>query len=220
MARSILIALVLLCVVGCKRSSDTGAAPTSVATAATDFDLRHATLIEGRGIDPLILGTTTVSQAKAVLGASAGEAILSGNGAELDAPPLRLKFANVAGATEPVLQGIVGFRKRGGFEGKTGRGIGFLASAQQMQAVYGEPQAEWVRTFESVYYYTSGVLFLGEHPSSVQGYEGPPPEPESSVITGIEVTLPFEVLEAAQRTAVGQRVVTGPPKTTLAISVF
>lgn len=183
-------------------------------------NLKGATLQEGRGIESLVLGTTTLSQAVKTLGGAAGEPSTSSTDAQLEALPLRLQFAAAEGGGEPVLETIYTSRTENktmpNWEGKTSRGIGLLDSVEKMHTAYGEPDAEWRQSWARVYYYKSGVLFSVEHPSRVRGYEGPPPTPTSGVITSLAVTLPFEVLEPAKEAMhSGQLSVTGPPKTSL-----
>lgn len=186
----------------------------------------HAKLIEGRGLEPgLILGTTTLSQARGVLGDAAGETSTAGPETAVTAGPLRLVFAPPEAGGEAVLYAIRTARipnpQYPQWRGRSGRGIGFLDSEEKVRAAYGAPAAEWHRSFGGrALYYTTGVLLVLEHPSNITSYEGPPPAPTSGNVTEMWFTVPFEVVEAPQAVSSGQRFVTTPPRTTLRISPF
>lgn len=189
--------------------------------SAIDTD---ATLVEGRGIEPhLILGTTTLTQAKSVIGETTSQPSTSGQATEWDIGAYRLHFFSPNGGTEPVLHAITGMRRNNpqmpNFSGETGRGIGFLDSDEEMRAAYGPPAAEWIQTGGRVFYYPDGAVFYAEHPSSITGYDGPPPTPTGLNITRITVTVPFQILEAPEAARSGQLNVTSPPKTSLPVSV-
>jgi hypothetical protein len=186
-------------------------------------DIERAELTEGKGAGPLVVGSTTWSQAAELLGKEIGEPEPTGGVAEFEASSLRLQFLVPEGGGEPVLYAIVALRRSNpdmpNHEGKTSRGIGFLSSTDEVHAAYGEPAAEWIRTFDRILYYTNGVIFTTEHPSKITGYDGAPPGPATLAVTAITITPPFEVLEASQAASgQGQLSVTGPPKTTLRIS--
>lgn len=66
---------------------------------------------------------------------------------------------------------------------------------------------------------TDGAVFYAEHPSKITGYDGPPPTPAGLNITRITVTAPFQILEAPEAAQSGQLTVTGPPRTSLPVSV-
>lgn len=183
-----------------------------------------ATLVEGRGIEPaLIVGTTTLSHAKAAIGETESQPSTSGQETVWDVGAYWLHFASPEGGGEPVLHAITGMRRHNpqmpNFEGRTGRGIGFLASDEEMRAAYGPPAAEWIQTDGRIFYYTEGIVFHAQHPSAITGYEGPPPTPTGVNITRISVTVPFEMLESPEAVRSGQLNVTGPPKTSLRVSV-
>ena len=90
-----------------------------------------------------------------------------------------------------------------------------------MRAAYGQPAAEWHRSFGGrALYYTNGIVVVVEHPTKITGYEGPPPTPTSANVTELWITGPFQVLEHPQRVGEQQLVITTPPRTTLRISTF
>lgn len=185
-------------------------------------DLTRAELTEGKGAGPLVVGSTTWSQAAELLDKELGAPEPTGSVAEFEASSLRLQFLVPEGGGEPVLHAIVALRRSNpnmpNHEGKTSRGIGFLSSTEEIHAAYGEPAAEWVRVSDRMLYYTDGVVFTVEHPSRITGYDGAPPGPETLAVTAIAITPPFEVLKAPQAAmGSGQLYVTGPPETTLRI---
>lgn len=203
-----------------------GAAAVMVNCGDGTADLTHASLVEGRGVEPgLVLNATTLAQARAQLGNAAGEASTSGPETELTAGPFRLVFVAAEAGGEPVLQAIRAARvpnpQYPQWKGRTGRGVGFLDAEGEVRAAYGAPAAEWHRSFGGrALYYTSGIVLVVEHPSKITGYQGPPPSPRSGHVTEVWITVPFQIVEAPQRVPSGQLLVTTPPRTTLRISPF
>ena len=160
-----------------------------------------------------------------MLAEDAGETTTAGPETAVTAGPLRLIFAAPEAGGEAVLYAIRTARipnpQYPQWKGRSSRGIGFLDSEEKVRAAYGPPAAEWHRSFGGrALYYTSGVVFVLEHPSKITGYEGPPPSPTSGHVTEMWVTVPFQVVEAPQAVSPGQLLVTTPPRTTLRISPF
>src|SRR5688572_20794129 len=134
-------------------------------------DFENATLVEGRGVEPdLVFGTTTLSAAKSTLGESASEPSTAGPETTVEAGPYRLIFVAPDGGGDPVLQGIRTARipnpNYPKWTGKTSGGITFLDNEEKVRATYGQPAAEWHRSFGGrALYYTNGVILILEHPS-------------------------------------------------------
>lgn len=182
-----------------------------------------ATLVEGRGIEPgLILGTTTLAEAQALVGRTEYPPSSPSPTVEWDIGPYRLDFSPDQNDVQ-VLRAITGMRRFNprwaNFEGKTKRGIGFLDSDARMRETYGHPDAESFQTGARVFYYKEGVVFVAEHPSSITDYVGPEPTPDGLNITRITITEPFEILEPPTPVRSGQLFLTVPPVTTLRVPV-
>jgi hypothetical protein len=186
----------------------------------------EATLIEGRGLEAgLVVGATTLSQARGFLGKAAGETSTSGDETVMTAGPFRLIFLPPETGGEAVLHAIRTARVANPqfprWKGRSSRGIGFLDPEEKVRAAYGPPAVEWRRSFGgTAFYYTTGLVLVLEHPSSITGYEGPPPSPTSANVTEMWITVPFQIAEAGQTVQSGQLVVTTPPRTTLRIAPF
>lgn len=187
--------------------------------------LETATLVEGRGVEPdLIVGSTTLAQARSALGKSAREPSTTGNETEVVAGPLQLKFVTPDGGGDPVLQAIRTSRipnpSYPRWTGKTSKGIGFLDAEQTVREAYGPPAAEWDRmTGGRVFYYTTGLILVLEQPAKITGYDGPPaaPPPAGNVVE-VYVTPPFQIVEGTGYVMSGQQVVYTAPRTTLRIA--
>jgi hypothetical protein len=79
-----------------------------------------------------------------------------------------------------------------------------------VRAAYGEPDAEWVGTFDTLHYYgEQSVIFTIRHPKGIRpavydkarGALGQLPSgaPDSHVVTGITVIRPFTVSTRVRR---------------------
>lgn len=188
--------------------------------------LEMVTLIEGRGVEPdMIIGTTTLSQARAALGRAAGEVHTSGIETSMSAGPLQLTFINPQTGSDPVLYAIrtvwipnpnYPFPK---WKGKTSRSIGLLDSAEKLLAAYGQPATDWHSSGQGRFlYYPNGMIVTVEHPSRISNYEGPAPTDSSANVVAFYITPPFQILEHSRPVHSGGMIFRMPPKTSLIIS--
>lgn len=189
-------------------------------------DLERSLLVEGRGVEPdLLIGITTLAQARATLGPLATEPSTTGSETVLEAAPLRLVFFPPDSGGEPLLQAVRAARipnpSMPSWEGRTAAGVAFLDTEERVRQVYGQPADEWHRSFGGrALYYPQGVVVVVEHPSAISGYTGPPPEPTSASVTELWVTAPFAVLDPGRRVGDQQRVISTPPRTTLRFTPY
>jgi len=206
-------------------------------TACKRSEARAATraiagpLLEGRGLAELQIGVTTPEAVAAQFGEAAGVPRRNGGRVELLVRPLKLEFVTPTEppGAQPRLYAVKTSLQKGGYRGKTGRGLGFLDPIETMLELYGEPQAEWIRMDDRLHYYIDGLVVTTQHPNLVRDFaelskelEKAPPAitPQSRVVTGLTIVPPFEILEPAKPARAGQQVISSQPKTTLEVSAY
>ena len=166
-------------------------------------DLDDATLVAGRGIEPdLIVGTTTLSQAKGVLGEAAHGQSTATNNIEtsLQAGPFTLIFLAPQSGGEPVLHAIRAARVANPnfprWNGKTAQGVGLLDSEGKVRGAHGTAAAEAPGDWSNrLLYYTNGIIFSTENPTKLgTAKELTPLSADSNYVTFVYVTVPFQIL--------------------------
>lgn len=171
----------------------------AAACSPEKMDVYNAPMTEGQGMESLVLGKTTLNEAKKVLGDSARVYTLPER-IVVEATPLKLNFSLGYGENEPVLQNIVAEKNslpgKISYAGKTSRGIGLLDTLEKMESVYGKADHMADTHPDRIYYYKSGVIFEIRYANMVYRYDGPVVGPNTMVVTSIAVTPPFEVVPA------------------------
>jgi hypothetical protein len=208
---------------GASPAADAGAEPAAAAAVSDD------TLVEGTGVGALRIDEATMDDVVKAYRLSspitrANESIIA-----MSTPQVPLYFWFVAptdGQGAPRLYAVRHLLYDQIYKGTTSRGIGILDSLEAVKGAYGEPDASWVGTFETLHYYgQQGVIFTTNHPKDIRpevyararaalGKE-PSEGPSSSIVVGITVVRPFTVTDPGTTQMDRQRVLTTRPETDL-----